>query len=201
MANSLIDDLLRVTSPVPASAGATTLEPASEALRLLTSQINTLQGVYQAQAAQTVENTAAVAQNTRFRAAEAAETAIGVARAAANTLGGGLTLLPLISGVAKLFGFGGSVAEPPPLSQFMLPSAVNLDGGITQRGASPVSSVSYGQNGLPRAVAAPPAPASINVNVQAIDSRSFLDHSDDIAQAVREAMLNSHSLNDVIAEV
>jgi len=34
-----------------------------------------------------------------------------------------------------------------------------------------------------------------------MDSKSFLDHSDEIAQAVREAMLGSHSLNDVIADL
>jgi hypothetical protein len=34
-----------------------------------------------------------------------------------------------------------------------------------------------------------------------MDSRSFADHSDEIARAVREAMLRSHSLNDVIAEI
>jgi hypothetical protein len=41
----------------------------------------------------------------------------------------------------------------------------------------------------------------IQITVQAMDSRSFLDHSDDIARAVREAMLHSHSLNDVVGEL
>ena len=41
----------------------------------------------------------------------------------------------------------------------------------------------------------------ITVQVQAMDSQSFLDHSDDIAQAVRQAMLQSSVLNDVIREV
>ena len=43
--------------------------------------------------------------------------------------------------------------------------------------------------------------AQITIQVQAMDSRSFLDHRDEIAQAVREAMLNSHSLNDVVSEL
>jgi hypothetical protein len=34
-----------------------------------------------------------------------------------------------------------------------------------------------------------------------MDSRSFLEHSDEIARAVREAMLNSHALNDVVSEL
>ncbi len=40
--------------------------------------------------------------------------------------------------------------------------------------------------------------AQITVNVQAMDSQSFLDHSNEIAQAVRAAMLNSNSINDVV---
>jgi hypothetical protein len=39
------------------------------------------------------------------------------------------------------------------------------------------------------------------VQVQAMDSRSFMDHSHDIATAVREAVLNMHSLNDVISDL
>jgi len=41
----------------------------------------------------------------------------------------------------------------------------------------------------------------VTVQVQAMDSRSFLDHSAEIARAVREAMLNMHSLNDVVSEL
>ncbi|MCC6364698.1 MAG: hypothetical protein IT165_14350 [Bryobacterales bacterium] len=45
-----------------------------------------------------------------------------------------------------------------------------------------------------------PVTSSVVVNVQAMDSRSFLDHRDDIASAVREALLNSHPLGDYLAE-
>jgi hypothetical protein len=45
------------------------------------------------------------------------------------------------------------------------------------------------------------AATQITVQVQAMDSRSFLDHSEEIAQAVRQAMLNSHGINDVITEL
>jgi hypothetical protein len=37
--------------------------------------------------------------------------------------------------------------------------------------------------------------------VNAMDSQSFLDHSDDIAMAVKQAILNSSSLNDVISDL
>ena len=45
------------------------------------------------------------------------------------------------------------------------------------------------------------APSQITVQVQAMDSQSFLDHSSDIALAVRQAMLQSSVLNDVIRGV
>jgi len=44
-------------------------------------------------------------------------------------------------------------------------------------------------------------PASIVVQVNALDSRSFLDRSSEIASAVREAMLHTHPLNDIVSEL
>ena len=70
-----------------------------------------------------------------------------------------------------------------------------------------ISSYDYNDRGGLRPVDSakpPPAPQSstqIVVLVNAMDSRSFMDHSDEIAQAVRTAMLNSSSLNDVISEM
>lgn len=66
----------------------------------------------------------------------------------------------------------------------------------------------YGSDFATQDSATTPAPsassangAQITVNVQAMDSRSFLDRSQDIAQAVREAMLNMHSINDVVNDL
>jgi predicted nucleotide-binding protein len=68
-----------------------------------------------------------------------------------------------------------------------------------------LSGVDYNQSGDPRAIngsasSSQPSP-QITIQVQAMDSRSFIDHSQDIAKAVREAMLNMHSLNDVISDL
>ena len=41
----------------------------------------------------------------------------------------------------------------------------------------------------------------VTVNVNAMDSQSFMDHSADIANAVREAMLNMHPINGVVASL
>lgn len=118
-----------------------------------------------------------------------------------------LGLSPLISGLLSLFGGGGGNKDQlPPLVKFALPSAVNMQAGVAPSGA--FGDVSYGQNGLPRMTqpqapgqAAAPAAPQITVQVQAMDSKSFLDHSEDIARAVRDAMLYSHSLNDVVADL
>ncbi len=45
------------------------------------------------------------------------------------------------------------------------------------------------------------AAAQITVNVQAMDARSFMDRSNDIALAVRDAMLNMNAINDVVNEL
>jgi hypothetical protein len=48
---------------------------------------------------------------------------------------------------------------------------------------------------------AAPQTSQITVNVQAMDARSFLDRSNDIALAVRDAMLNMNAINDVVSEL
>jgi len=46
-----------------------------------------------------------------------------------------------------------------------------------------------------------PAMTPITVNVQAMDAQSFMDRSNDIAEAVRSAMLTMGSINDVVNEL
>ena len=107
--------------------------------------------------------------------------------------GGGLGLLsPLISGIASLFG-GGSA--PAPLPIYTPPPPVAVTGVLNQ--ATPNSSAAPAASGP----ASPPSSPQITVNVNAMDSRSFMDHSDDIANAVREAMLNMHPINGVVASL
>jgi hypothetical protein len=126
-----------------------------------------------------------------------------------QVLGGGLSLLPLVSIFTSLFG-GGQAQQPAPLVPYSMPPALNLE--TTTNGQD----VTYGENGLPKGsnqpaanqqtVSQPTTSAAsstqqITVQVQAMDSQSFLDHSDDIAQAVRQAMLNMSSLNDVVNDL
>ena len=146
----------------------------------------------------------------------------GVSRAVSTAArmagGGGLTLLPVVGALLRLFG-AGRKKEPelPPLEKFELPAPifaeagiraggemVGIDRGIGDRIRTYVPGVG-GTAGRP-ATEAGPAPAAqgaptITVNVQAMDSQSFLDRREDIARAVREAMLESNRLNDVVSEL
>jgi hypothetical protein len=121
-----------------------------------------------------------------------------IGSALGGVLGGGLGLAPLVSGLADLFGGGdsGTSAESP---TYMAPIPIHLDAGFREGGGGAFG-VDTAQGGAPRAMTNPPSP-QITVQVQAMDSQSFLDHSGDIALAVRQAMLQSSVLNDVIREV
>jgi hypothetical protein len=136
---------------------------------------------------------------------------------ASKVFDSGLGLVPVIGGLFGLFG-GGSPA-PPPLVKYAMPERQYFTGADTGNG---FGQGDYDQMGTPRAYNAATAgdstPGSaatapggggstggslhqITVNVQAMDAQSFLDHSNEIAQAVRQAMLNLSSINDVVNEL
>ncbi len=113
----------------------------------------------------------------------------------ASTVTSGLTLSPILAGLVTLFGGGGDNPAPAPLEKFALPAPVRLEAGIGSSLAG-IAPIDYGQNGLPRASA-----STINVQINAMDARSFLDRSEEIAGAVRRAMLEGNSLNDLVSEL
>src|ERR1039457_3345107 len=127
----------------------------------------------------------------------------------------GLALL--LAGVGR--GVGGGSSTPPPLVKYAMPAAVDFQAAESQ---GQVSGLDYDQMGTPRsyATAGTSGTASgtasggvngsgsgnggapqITFNVQAMDARSFMDRSGDIALAVREAMLNLNSINDVVNDL
>jgi hypothetical protein len=81
----------------------------------------------------------------------------------------------------------------------MLPSPIESNAGVTASAPGVVTPVSYGPTGQARQSSGGSSQVTIQVN--AMDSQSFLDHSDDIAMAVKQAILNSSSLNDVISDL
>ncbi|MEQ1947932.1 MAG: hypothetical protein ABL995_12130 [Bryobacteraceae bacterium] len=115
-------------------------------------------------------------------------------------LGGGLGVAPLLTGLTSLLGSGNSPDAVTPPSVYLRPPSVDAEAGFSNRAGGGVFAAENGQGGQLRPVTNP-APTQITVNVQAMDSRSFLDRSADIALAVRQAMLESSVLSDVIREV
>jgi hypothetical protein len=166
----------------------------------LTREIGVLAPASQAQAEALLSNTQAIAQNTTAHATSGVTGTIS--NIASSLTGGILSLSPILSGLMHLFG-GGSASTPPPLVNFLLPPSLRVQD--TNTPGAGLSGVDYNQSGDPRAIngsasSSQPSP-QITIQVQAMDSRSFIDHSQDIAKAVREAMLNMHSLNDVISDL
>ena len=145
----------------------------------------------------------------------------GGTSAAMLILESGFGLAPLVGGLLGLFGGGGS-STPPPLPKYAMPAALDIEAADAGQG---LSNADYDQMGMSRAYdgtgnpstdnavsgssgapastggASAASPAQITVSVQAMDARSFLDRSADIAAAVRDAMLNLNSINDVVTDL
>ena len=127
---------------------------------------------------------------------------------ATTVLESGLGLIPLVTGLIGLFTGGDST--PAKLTKYAMPDKIDFEGADTGNG---MSEMDYDQMGTPRAYdalpgtttpAASPAlspAAQTSGNAPAVDSQWFMDHSSDIAQAVRNAMLNMSSINDVVSDL
>jgi hypothetical protein len=131
----------------------------------------------------------------------------GAGSAAMTFLESGLGVVSIVRGLMGLF--GGGDGAPAPLQRYEMPPAIDF---ASVESAAGLSGATYDQSGAARAVSrghvaeaqgepARSAGPQITVNVQTMDAQSFLDHSAAIAQAVRGAMLNSNSLNDVVSEL
>jgi hypothetical protein len=143
---------------------------------------------------------------------------------ASTVLESGFGLPALIAGLLGIFG-GGDSSTPAPLVKYAMPAAVEFQAAESQ---GQVTGMNYDQMGMARSDAASGTSAGTNgttsggtnggssgtangsgsgaapqitVNVQAMDARSFMDRSSDIAAAVRDAMLNLNSINDVVNDL
>ena len=115
-----------------------------------------------------------------------------------KVLKSGFGVAPLVGGLIGLFG-GDGEEEPAPFAKYAMPASVNIE--AAERGGR-IGVSDYDQMGTARMLPLQAASApQITVNVQAMDARSFLDRSGDIALAVRDAMLNSNSINDVVNDL
>ena len=145
----------------------------------------------------------------------------GTAGSVASTILESTLGLPvLLAGLLGIFG-GGDSSTPAPLVKYAMPAAVDFQAAESQ---GQVTGMNYDQMGMARSVAASGTNGTtsgttsggtvgtangsgsggapqITVNVQAMDARSFMDRSSDIAAAVRDAMLNLNSINDVVNDL
>ena len=161
----------------------------------LTDALTQAAQVVDSQTQATAANTDALAQNSQAKGSSSGGGVSDVLNTASSLLGGGLSLMPLISLFSSLF--GGGQSQPAPLVPFAMPPSLNLQSTTNNQ------DVTWGENGLPRSSGSSGSNTGqqVTVQVQAMDSQSFLDHSDDIAQAVKQAMLNMNSINDVITSL
>jgi hypothetical protein len=164
-------------------------------------QIAQLQSAFQQQAALILANTQALQGNTSAQGGRSALSSAG--GVASSVLGGFGLLSPLISGIESLF--GGS-STPAALPFYVPPPPVAINATLNSTTPNAVSSQAAPSAGSSQAapgaaVSQPAAAPQITVNVSAMDSQSFMDRSNDIANAVREAMLNMHPINGVVASL
>ena len=185
--------------------GPRSAESLAEALTGATRQMDLLRSTQEVLTDALTSNTVATVQGTSGKSVAGA-----VGKTALDHLGSGLTLAPLVSAIGRLFG-GDKAEEPPSLVRYLAPAPVRFEAANSQFGMGPIGlpGVDYGQDGLPRAASREESGRAqawkeapqITVQVQAMDSRSFMDHSHEIAHAVRDAMLNMHALNDVVTDL
>ena len=187
-----------LAEPVPSTSTATAGTPGSDGnrtsrmadqLALITQQLDLLRSSQQSQADAVAENTKALASRAASRATSSVAGA--VAGGGASLLGS-FGLSPIVSGLLKLFGGGSEATAPQPPTPYSAPASMEVDAGLT---GGQLTGVDRGSSDRVRAI------PQITVQVNAMDSRSFMDRSDDIARAVRQAMLESHSINDVVSEL
>lgn len=164
----------------------------------LTGQLQRLQSLNEAALESMRTNTQVVQSSSSSTSSGSGSTSVG--GTILSALGMGLGIGPLISGVLKLFGGGDASSAPPALTKFELPSSQSVSAGVSSVVPGAAFAVDYAQGNAPRPVTVPAAAPQITVQVQAMDSQSFLDHSNDIAMAVRQAMLETSVLNDVVRE-
>ncbi len=177
----------------------------TENLGELSRQLSALRAASLSQIDAAAANTRAVLESTVSQTSGIRQGITSTGTTLASVLGSGLGLAPAVKALLGLF-TGSSDEAPPALPKYIAPPPLRFEAGNVPGG---FTSIGYGQGGNPRLTGGPSGsnggPASyspqVTIQVQAMDSRSFMDHSDDIARAVREAMLNMHPMNDVVNDL
>ena len=191
----------------------------------LTTQLDRLINI-QGEAVSTIrDNTAAVLQ-AAVRGYERAPLEIADKVGAARRMaGGGLLLSPIFSGLMRIFtrqekkeqltlshsmqgqenqlewalGFGSMQVVRIPGYDYQ-----GLVRGVQQKQADGRFEMSANNNEVEKTSSVrwmPTVAPQVTIQIQALDSRSILDRSEDIAKAVQVAMLHSHELKTTLSEL
>ncbi|HEY3439861.1 MAG TPA: hypothetical protein VGK29_03885 [Paludibaculum sp.] len=108
---------------------------------------------------------------------------------------------PIAGLIAGLFSGGSdSGAAEAPVMNYVRPESLRLDAGFDGANDPTIGVVERQEGGRFRPTAAASGGAQVVVEVQAMDSKSFLDHTPEIAEAVKRALLESNGLRDVLGE-
>lgn len=116
-----------------------------------------------------------------------------------SLLKSGLGLAPIGSAIVGLFRKRDR-EDVPALDLYSPPAPRRLEAANPNTTRQPLPESVQGDRGNVRAIGPNPS-TNVVVNVSAMDSRSFMDRSGEIASAVREAMLHMHPINDVVSEL
>ena len=98
--------------------------------------------------------------------------------------------IPIAGGLLRYLLHSEQAEEPTQISRFKLPPAIRMEESIDPNHQIN-QSASYEVND-----SRSPEPTVV-INISAMDSASILDRSDDIAKAVRQAMLTYHPMDDL----
>ncbi|MEZ5353028.1 MAG: hypothetical protein R2762_10365 [Bryobacteraceae bacterium] len=166
----------------------------------LTAQLAGLRATTEQQATLILDNTRAMAENTAVSARSVTQAVGNAVSGAARGGVVGLGLPSLISGLVNAL--RGSDQPQVPLPLLTQPAPIRVEAALPTASEPNFAPVTLDQAGFSRRSTVEPVVSTpVTIQVNTMDSRSFLDHSDEIARAVRHALLNTHSLRDVVGEL
>lgn len=109
---------------------------------------------------------------------------------------------PIAGLIAGLFTGKSEAADSAaaPVATYLRPESMRLEAGFDGANNPAITAMERQEGGQFRPAAGLNGGAQVVVQVQAMDSRSFLDHTPEIAEAVKRALLESNGLRDVLGE-
>jgi hypothetical protein len=107
---------------------------------------------------------------------------------------------PIAGLIAGLFAGKSEPAAAPVATTYLRPESLRLEAGFDGARDPAIAAVERQDGGQFRPATGTSGGAQVVVQVQAMDSRSFLDHTPEIAEAVKRALLESNGLRDVLGE-